>query len=357
MRRYLSIFLFLSLVTAGHAREITLCRVDDPTGSPLNVRAAPNDFVLGTVPNGTWLEAVDHQTFRGKRWTQVVLSDATFGTPKRLMGWVFGGYLACETAVIDYDGEQAALFTSWTALDYEDDTPVLTAIACRKQWEWSADRQSCMRALPAIFDIAFLDKPAQQLNRPDMYGQEAVGVEKGVIAGDFFVYPASAPQLLASKCYHSVDKKSEKYFLEEPPSISGALQKSLNEQERALLESAVANGRFEVSGNRLEGDFDSNNELDSLAGASLPKPKGTDGMFSDLHFAIVTWANGKSEVIAFNAHYMPYFPQESRCFDLDEDGVAEILLAEGGETERHYRYIELSEGQFEDVGFGAAGGD
>jgi hypothetical protein len=47
----------------------------------------------------------------------------------------------------------------------------------------------------------------------------------------------------------------------------------------------------------------------------------------------------------------------SRCFDLDENGAPEILLAVGGEMERSYQYIEWNGERFVAVGLGIAGGD
>ncbi len=67
------------------------CTADDPTGTPLNVRASPNGPILGALYNGTSVEVRDITVDQsGRRWAYIVpLSEG-----KR--GWVFRVYLDCE---------------------------------------------------------------------------------------------------------------------------------------------------------------------------------------------------------------------------------------------------------------------
>ncbi len=68
------------------------CKVTDPTGTPLNVRADPNGKVVGTLANGTAVTILAGSEFSGKKW--VYLGDA--GKDDRPIGWVFGDFVSCR---------------------------------------------------------------------------------------------------------------------------------------------------------------------------------------------------------------------------------------------------------------------
>lgn len=68
------------------------CAVADPTGTPLNLRSAPQGSVLSTLPNGTAVVIVEERTLAGKRWAKVTAADG-------VLGWVFASYLDCTLAV------------------------------------------------------------------------------------------------------------------------------------------------------------------------------------------------------------------------------------------------------------------
>lgn len=67
------------------------CRVLDPTGTPLNVRTAPNGVTIGTIANGVLVTVID-RTFdaAGKPWVYVAGFDN--GRP---IGWIFREFIAC----------------------------------------------------------------------------------------------------------------------------------------------------------------------------------------------------------------------------------------------------------------------
>lgn len=66
------------------------CRVMDPTGTPLNVRLAPNGRIVGTLNNGLLVAVVDtRDDASGRPWAFVVSPD---GQP---LGWVFREFIAC----------------------------------------------------------------------------------------------------------------------------------------------------------------------------------------------------------------------------------------------------------------------
>lgn len=82
----------LLLAPPGPATAGPLCRVADPTGTPLNVRTAPNFKIVGALPNGARVEILQTVTGDdGKQWAFV--ADAADG---RAHGWVFRRYLDCR---------------------------------------------------------------------------------------------------------------------------------------------------------------------------------------------------------------------------------------------------------------------
>jgi hypothetical protein len=67
------------------------CRVTDPTGTPLNLRAAPNGPIVGALPNGLLVSIVDQQTeANGKAWAFITRFDDHLP-----LGWVFREFLSC----------------------------------------------------------------------------------------------------------------------------------------------------------------------------------------------------------------------------------------------------------------------
>ena len=67
------------------------CRVDDPTGTPLNVRSAPNGTILMALANGTRVDVIEEMKIGPKRWLFIARQG------KRL-GWAFGAYVVCKQA-------------------------------------------------------------------------------------------------------------------------------------------------------------------------------------------------------------------------------------------------------------------
>ena len=67
------------------------CLVDDPTGTPLNVRAEPNGPILTTLQNGISVAVLDERKLGTKRWLLVALEG-------RQLGWIFGAYVVCPKA-------------------------------------------------------------------------------------------------------------------------------------------------------------------------------------------------------------------------------------------------------------------
>ena len=91
--RLLPILLFTLPLSAMRAEEV--CKVTDPTGTPLNVRATPKGKIVGTVKNGTKVdieqEAEDNT---GTPWVKVSTSGKG---KKKVLGWVVREFISCYT--------------------------------------------------------------------------------------------------------------------------------------------------------------------------------------------------------------------------------------------------------------------
>lgn len=81
-----------ALLIAGPAEaQRRLCTVDDPSDTPLNLRAAPNGRILGAINNGVDVLVVQVVTdARGRAWAQVRTRERRPRT-----GWVFRRFIYC----------------------------------------------------------------------------------------------------------------------------------------------------------------------------------------------------------------------------------------------------------------------
>ena len=66
------------------------CTVNDPTGTPLNMRSKPNGPILGSLHNGARVNLWERVYIRDKSWARVT----PVGPGKS--GWVFRPYLECQ---------------------------------------------------------------------------------------------------------------------------------------------------------------------------------------------------------------------------------------------------------------------
>ena len=89
----------------GKSNAAVICKVTDPTGTPLNVRESPNGERIGTLRNGTKVEVVgDNKDSKGRVWAYILWH----GQGQRLKGysgakeyegyegWVIREYLSCK---------------------------------------------------------------------------------------------------------------------------------------------------------------------------------------------------------------------------------------------------------------------
>ena len=86
------VFLFASTLSSKANAEL-VCKVTDPTGTPLNVRAQPNGKVINALKNGreVYVEQIDYDR-QGRSWAQV---SGYHNGKYRLWGWVLREFISC----------------------------------------------------------------------------------------------------------------------------------------------------------------------------------------------------------------------------------------------------------------------
>lgn len=82
----------LGLSNTLNAKE-NLCKVMDPTGTPLNVRDKPYGRVVNRLPNGreVYIERIDYD-HQNRPWA--LISGAYNGEYKK-WGWVYREFISC----------------------------------------------------------------------------------------------------------------------------------------------------------------------------------------------------------------------------------------------------------------------
>lgn len=75
-----------------------VCRVTDPTGTPLNVRATPNGKIINSLINGTevYIQRITYDNL-DRPWALVSIfrGRASRGRAHSTLGWVFRNFLTC----------------------------------------------------------------------------------------------------------------------------------------------------------------------------------------------------------------------------------------------------------------------
>lgn len=77
-------------IESATALRVRSCTVNDPTGSPLNLRVRPRDTVLTTLLNGEKVQLDRTVEYNGRTWASVLHAQ------DNLRGWVLYDYLNCE---------------------------------------------------------------------------------------------------------------------------------------------------------------------------------------------------------------------------------------------------------------------
>ena len=91
MKKLLAMVSLLVVLGVQDAAAQSRCRVADPTGTPLNVRAAPDGEIDGTVSNGELVRVVmTDRDKRGRVWALVErIRD------NQALGWVYREFISC----------------------------------------------------------------------------------------------------------------------------------------------------------------------------------------------------------------------------------------------------------------------
>jgi hypothetical protein len=102
------------LVGLTEASAQDRCRVMDPTGTPLNVRTAPDGNVVGTLSNGTLVKILDRPSnVRERTWVYVGRYE-----DRVPIGWVYRNYLDCtRTARMEQFRRLPGQAFKWTGQD------------------------------------------------------------------------------------------------------------------------------------------------------------------------------------------------------------------------------------------------
>ena len=96
-------FLALCVVFATTNSYAVECTVNDPTGTPLNIRTRPNGPIVGALHNGAAVFVSDLiLDGSGRRWAKIVPIE------EGKSGWVFREYLMCESASVPTDAAGSA---------------------------------------------------------------------------------------------------------------------------------------------------------------------------------------------------------------------------------------------------------
>jgi hypothetical protein len=100
VRKFWVVILILDALMLPVRGKSLICRVDDPTGTPLNVRTVPGGkTIVETLKNGTPVTILDTKT----KWAYIGLlpeEDEMLEGDKLVVptGWVYREYLDCTTS-------------------------------------------------------------------------------------------------------------------------------------------------------------------------------------------------------------------------------------------------------------------
>jgi hypothetical protein len=84
---------FVAASAATAQQPPSRCVVNDPTTTPLNLRACPNGAIIGQLANGQTVRILEQTVDqRGRSWARITV---TVGMAAGREGWVFREFIAC----------------------------------------------------------------------------------------------------------------------------------------------------------------------------------------------------------------------------------------------------------------------
>lgn len=91
--KHLFSLLVLTVAVVINASAQEICRVSDPTGTPLNIRETPNGQIVGNLTNGMVVSVLATVVSKdNKKWAHI-------GRDGILIGWVFRDYVDCSHTI------------------------------------------------------------------------------------------------------------------------------------------------------------------------------------------------------------------------------------------------------------------
>jgi len=237
-------------------------------------------------------------------------------------------------------------------------------IACRRGGEWLESPLACVSHLPARPRLR-TDAGGRLVGAEvtaDDHGNTGI-VVSGAGAARFAVYPARR-RVPTVPCLRDS-------FEQEPVGVEADSVQAFEQLGDPIpeeLRRALGDGRFTVDSVAIA-DFDGDGRADRWAAVEMLDEVSNGfqtaaivarfGLSRTWSLVLFTSANGelfgRDPPSWMGDGYLSFRP--SSCFDLDGDGRVEVLLARGGETERHYSYEVWRENRLTPVGFGLAFGD
>lgn len=91
MSRLLMVAAFASCVAIPAAEAQSRCKVTDPTGTPLNVRSAPQGPIVGKLTNGNLVSILENaDDAKGNPWVRIAMM-----SNNAPLGWVLREFVSC----------------------------------------------------------------------------------------------------------------------------------------------------------------------------------------------------------------------------------------------------------------------
>lgn len=101
MKKLKMLLVGLTLLNVGVVHAVEVCKVTDPSSTPLNVRNAPNGTIIGTLKNFTQVklyERSDNGLWVYVSWNKQPLNKRKadrFNDGLRNEGWVYREFVSC----------------------------------------------------------------------------------------------------------------------------------------------------------------------------------------------------------------------------------------------------------------------
>ncbi|MBE9203588.1 SH3 domain-containing protein [Synechocystis salina LEGE 06099] len=81
------------VVLTAEVQAKQICKVTDPTGTPLNVRNSPNSKIINSLRNGREVEILETDyDNRGRPWVRI---GGNYRGEYRFWGWVIREFISC----------------------------------------------------------------------------------------------------------------------------------------------------------------------------------------------------------------------------------------------------------------------